>query len=87
MGPGAYGCSPYAPGPTSCCCATAQAARDSSWAGLRWRPCGCTDVFSIDAPPRCFPEPPVPAPSAPPPGVRGVVVSVRASDIWEVTPL
>ncbi len=75
---------PAVPGPSPRC-AAAQAALAFSWAGRRWRPCGCTDVFSIDAPPRCFPEPPVT--SASPPGVRGVFVSVRVSDMWEVTPL
>ncbi len=52
------------------------------WCGsLRWRPCGCVDRSSVDAaPPRCFPEPP-----ASPCG-RPWVVSVLASDMWEVTP-
>ncbi|MEU7332024.1 hypothetical protein ABZ668_26190, partial [Streptomyces parvus] len=74
------------PGPPVPHCSAAQAAADSASAGRRWRPCGGTDVFSGDAPPRCLPEPLVPAPSSAPVG-RCWVVSVRASDMWEVTPL
>lgn len=73
-------------GPSAVHCPAVQAAVDSASAGLRWRPCGCTHVFSADAPPRCLPEPPVPAPSSAPDG-RCWVVSVRISDMWEVTPL
>lgn len=60
----------------------------SFFAGRRWRPCA-GDVVSSEAaaPPRCLPEPTASAWFAAAPCGRAWVVSVRASDMWEFTPL